>query len=717
MTEANKRYIDITDVIRVGFNYPKNKFYVTNKDTTTYRTTIEDTLDVLQTLGITEITEAQLEFLRDNWETLDKIYYTWDKTGSFIHSIQFNDWHDYPIIMDCHKAKMYIQNSTTIFDLDTAESAEIVRIPLIFNFFQQTLGIEISTNILLAVYNMLLSYYNPEAISSLYKKYFLTHRCTNQIAPRSEDDKDKEARYTGIFQTSNFDNNNPVEYTCTNDPLNNPIPVHVGNIGSINADTNTITLTKPLEAIDPYIIEVGSKIIVVGASTIVDEETYTLDGTYTISEINSDRTIIVTEETFPTSYDYPYNTCYVLDEAPYTISSISRDNNTITLSENPITLLTGDTITITGADINTTFEDITLDGRYTVSRVNRVLSSDTTSYNVQSMSSQSNTITLSTVPINVNIGDTITVYNAITTETGVTTSNTTRTTSQAGTEATTVDTKTTTTEITATTSETETTTQRQTESLDISGVYTILNVSENVITVKEPIKANYAGTTATASLNSYEYAITVEEPILTDFSDTGATLNKEIFISDITEATTSSITLLTKISSLPEKILNNLVGATVSIYNQKLNIREEAIVSSVSRETNVLTLTSNIHEDMEEFPELQYPTPNPDTSIEVMSSIDTEIMPTGTFIVDDFNEVVLYLSLLKDNKNNVIPTLPTEETDEYGNRSIKDSMYNTIAKTLYIPVEIKGQTDPEPQTLYLLGFGIYDEEYEAEIQE
>ena len=277
MTEANKRYIDITDVIRVGFNYPKNKFYVTNKDTTTYRTTTEDTLDVLQTLGIDEVTEAQLEFLRDNWETLDKIYYTWDKTGSFIHSIQFNDWHDYPIIMDCHKAKMYIQNSTTIFDLDTAESAEIVRIPLIFNFFQQTLGIEISTNILLAVYNMLLSYYNPEAISSLYKKYFLTHRCTNQIAPRSEDDKDKEARYTGIFQTSNFDNNNPVEYTCTNDPLNNPIPVHIGNIGSINADTNTITLTKPLEAIDPYTIEVGSKIIVVGASTIVDEETYIKD--------------------------------------------------------------------------------------------------------------------------------------------------------------------------------------------------------------------------------------------------------------------------------------------------------------------------------------------------------------------------------------------------------------------------------------------------------
>lgn len=588
MTEANKRYIDITDVIRVGFNYPKNKFYVTNKDTTTYRTTIEDTLDVLQTLGIDEITETQLEFLRDNWETLDKIYYTWDKTGSFIHSIQFNDWHDYPIIMDCHKAKMYIQNSTTIFDLDTAESAEIVRIPLIFNFFQQTLGIEISTNILLAVYNMLLSYYNPEAISSLYKKYFLTHRCTNQIAPRSEDDKDKEARYTGIFQTSNFDNNNPVEYTCTNDPLNNPIPVHIGNIGSINADTNTITLTKPLETIDPYTIEVGSKIIVVGASTIVDEETYTLDGTYTISEINPDRTIIVTDETFPTSYDYPYNTCYVLDEAPYTISSISRDNNTITVTTSPDTILVGDTVTVIGADINTTFEDITLDGRYTVSSINKV---------------------------------------------------------------------------------------------------------DNL------------------------YEIGVEELIATNFTGTGATLNKEIFISNITEATTSSITLLTKISSLPEKILNNLVGATVSIYNQKLNIREEAIVSSVSRETNVLTLNMSIHEDMEEFPELQYPTPNPDTSIEVVSSIDTEIMPTGTFIVDDFNEVVLYLSLLKDNKNNVIPTLPTEETDEYGNRSIKDSMYNTLAKTLYVPVEIKGQTDPEPQTLYLLGFGIYDEEYTAETQE
>ena len=709
MAIENKRYIQIqdTDVI-VGFNYPKKQFYVTNKETTTYRTETTDTLDVLEALGITSITEEELLFLKNNWETLDKIYYTWDITGSFIHSIQFNNWDEYPIIMDCYKAKMYIQNSTTIFDLNANESAEIVRVPLISNFFKQTLGLELSSNILIAIYNLLMSYYNPEAISSKYKDYFLTHRCTNQIAPRSEDDKDREAKYTGVFQTSNFAYNNPLEYVCTTDPNNNPIPTQIGNISSINADTNTITLTRPIQDIYPYKTDIGSQVIISGASTVVDEEEYVLDGIYTITDMNTDKTIITVEETPATSYEYPYNTCYVLDTASYSIKSMSRDNSTITLSENPITLLTGDTITVTGATISTTYEDISLNGRYTVSGVNRVLSSDTTSYNIQSMSSQSNTITLSTVPINVNIGDTITVYNAITTETGTETitSNTTRTITQVEAETTTTET------------EVGTTTQQQTENLDISGVYTILNITQNVITVKEPIKANYTGATATASLNTYEYAITVEEPILTDFSGTGATVNKEIFVSNIIDMTETSIKLLTKIADLPEKIQNNLVSSTLIVYNSNIGLRQQTQVNTeIPLSEDVIPVTTNLNTSMEEFPQLQYPVPNPETNIDVVTSVDTEILPTGNFMVDSFNEVVLYLSLLKDNKGRIIPTLPTVETDSYGNRSIKDSMYNTIADRLYVPVEIRGQTDPDPQPLYLKGFGIYQEEYKSESQE
>ena len=64
MTNANKRYIDIDTDTRVGFNYIKQQFYVTNKEYTTYRNTVADIQEVLAALEITTITSrSKINFI------------------------------------------------------------------------------------------------------------------------------------------------------------------------------------------------------------------------------------------------------------------------------------------------------------------------------------------------------------------------------------------------------------------------------------------------------------------------------------------------------------------------------------------------------------------------------------------------------------------------------------------------------------------------------
>ena len=172
----NTRYIDIEideNIVRVGYNYLNSKFYVTNKDTTTYRVLAEEIQEVLHSLGITTITLEELQYLKDNIETLSKIYYTWEKTGSYIHSIQFNDFADYQLVLDCNISKLYIQNSTTIVDLLANESVKEVRIPILCTYCKDTLGLEVTKEVMLAIYRLLESYYKPT--------------CYNQIAEQEKE--------------------------------------------------------------------------------------------------------------------------------------------------------------------------------------------------------------------------------------------------------------------------------------------------------------------------------------------------------------------------------------------------------------------------------------------------------------------------------------------------------------------------------------------------
>ena len=331
----NNRYIDITDTLRVGYNFEKSMYYVTNKNTTTFRATPELIQEVLRALDIQNIKDTTLQALKDNLEVVTNIYYTWEDTGAYIKSIQFNEFSEYPIILDCEKSKLYIENSTVIYDLTTNESPRVVRVPRLCSFYKDILGLSISKELMLAIYELLITYYEPY--------------CYNHIATREEDTE--PLKYSNVFELSNFDKSAYTTYTCTSNPNNIFNPTSIGSIISMDADSNTIYLRYaiPAETLEKYFITKGSKIDVLNAEIEETGSTYSNDGTYTIESIEDN--MIKVKESIPLNYSFPYATCYVLSVSN-TITSMSRNDNTITVSTMSPNLLVGDTIHVENTTIN-----------------------------------------------------------------------------------------------------------------------------------------------------------------------------------------------------------------------------------------------------------------------------------------------------------------------------------------------------------------------------
>ena len=273
ITKTNNRYKDLTDDIRVGYNYIKNKFYVANKGSVTYRDTIQAIQLVLHSLDIFNVTDATIQAFKDTLEEVIDIYYTLSDTGAYISSIQFNDFSDYPIIVDCEKSKLYIKNSTVIYDLKTKESPKIVRVPRLCSFYKDTLGLQISQADMLILYNLLVSYFEPT--------------CYVQFQDR--EDKEDPLYYGDTLILSNYSETANAVYNWKYNPLNKNNPLNIANITEINADTNSIILDKPLnpELIETYNINEGSIIMIQGTSIQISDNTYTCDGSYTVSDINS----------------------------------------------------------------------------------------------------------------------------------------------------------------------------------------------------------------------------------------------------------------------------------------------------------------------------------------------------------------------------------------------------------------------------------------------
>ena len=346
MTEPNKRYIDIDADTRVGFNYIKQKFYVTNKEYTTYRASISETQEVLNALEITSITDAELLALKDFTENLYKVTYTLQDSGAYVHTLQFNDFAKYPLTIDCEKKKLYIMNSTVIYDLTLNESPRNVRIPRILSFYKNTLGLLISTEDMRYFYSLLLSYYYPT--------------CYNQVMYNEDTHK---YFYNNKFLLSNYSNTSKATYICTYNPNNNAENTQVGYVTKTSTTDNTITLSAPITMED---LKYYNKVIVQGTTITLEGDEYSADGEYTITQIGGNTLKVA--ETMPLEYEFPYKECYVL-AAQYTLTGMNRTNRTITLNERPDAILAGDVIIVSGATVSDGIETISCNGSYTVESI------------------------------------------------------------------------------------------------------------------------------------------------------------------------------------------------------------------------------------------------------------------------------------------------------------------------------------------------------------
>lgn len=348
----NNRYRDLTDYIRVGYNYIKDKFYVSNKGSVTYRDTIEDIQVVLHALDKNNVPDTLIQSFKDTMEEITDIYYTLSDTGSYINTLQFNDFEDYPLVIDCDKSKLYIKNSTVIYDLRTNESPKIVRVPRLCSFYKDVLGLHISQADMLKLYNLLVSYYSP----------------TCYIQLQAREDKEDPLYYGDTLILSNYSETANAVYNWKYNPLNKTTPIDIANIIEINADTSSIVLDKPLspELVEEYNINEGSIILIQGVNVQIGETVYTCDGSYSVSDINAG--IITVSSTLPINYKFSYYTCSLVSDT-YTISSISRDTNSIEVTEAPNNILIGNTICIIGTTITTEYETISCDGIYTVNNI------------------------------------------------------------------------------------------------------------------------------------------------------------------------------------------------------------------------------------------------------------------------------------------------------------------------------------------------------------
>ena len=339
---ATNRQIQIDSNTLVGYNYIKSQYYVTNRSYTTYRTSTEEILKVLESLGITTITEEDLLPLKSDREVVSTIYYTWDESGAYINTLQFNDWEKYPLTIDCEKGKLYIMNTDIVYDLKVNESPKRVRIPYLCSYYKTKLGLDISQHDMLIYYNTLTKFYSP----TVYVQFNI----------------DKETgtpTYSNTFILSNYNNSSPAVYNGKYNALSGTTYTDIGDIANIDSVTRQITTLQPLTN-----LHVGEQIHISGTETTQDNILYSADGTYTISNIED--TTIEVAESIPNSYQFPYPTCNLI-LAESTIESIDSSTNTITLSHAvPENINIGDTVYIEGTTYAVGYSQLSCNGSYTV---------------------------------------------------------------------------------------------------------------------------------------------------------------------------------------------------------------------------------------------------------------------------------------------------------------------------------------------------------------
>lgn len=347
----------------------------------------------------------------------------------------------------------------------------------------------------------------------------------------------------------------------------------------------------------------------------------------------------------------PYDKFTLLDTADIIYTDTSY--NTVTcINPTPgiLNLKKGDIVYIQGTETDAQTYTYTADGEYTVYNIETedtraiitlqeaVPASYTFPYpeaylqtgitNIASISREDSTITLTTtVPDQILIGDIIEVYN----------------------------------------------TQQTIENVSVScnGNYTVAEIIDsNIIRVQETIPANYLYTTGTQG-----------------------SISKNIFISNVATVTTNTVPPLrstivftqtspVQLQATQHLFIKEATGART--YYTLTHVASQAEVTGI---TEFYTGESPLHTYTPVYPQLQIQELSTEILIEVTSTQNPEIFPTGEFMVDNFAQCQSYISLYPDVE---IP---------------KESVYNNISKEVGGDINI---AETLPTCKYL---GIFSQVY------
>ena len=342
------RVIEIDDDTLIGYDFENTLYFITNKKTTTTRVTKEEAKQVLDIVAPSNtITLEQLQLLHDNYETLQNLYYTYEDTGKYIHTIQLNSYNTHPLTLDLTRAKLYIMNSDLIFDLTLNESVNY-RVPYLIDYYKNKLGLLLTTEQMTVLYNFLVYYYNPNFYIEFQPRVSL----------------DTTLYYSNIIKLQNPNNESPVTYKLTYNPTEQYTGQSIANIVYINQNNNTIQLTEAI----PEQLQIEDQIIVKGTVTKLDEADYTDDGTYTIQALYPDEKLINVVESLPIDYAQEFLPLY-LTTSQTAITSIDREAYKVTLTNVPDTIQIGNKIWITGTSSVEDQQTVSADGEYTIANI------------------------------------------------------------------------------------------------------------------------------------------------------------------------------------------------------------------------------------------------------------------------------------------------------------------------------------------------------------
>ena len=168
------------------------------------------------------------------------------------------------------------------------------------------------------------------------------------------------------------------------------------------------------------------------------------------------------------------------------------------------------------------------------------------------------------------------------------------------------------------------------ETVSCDGEYIVGNINDNTITLQSQPNTNY-----TYSTGSYP------------------TISKRLFIGNIEsiEKPSSVSTYNITLTSTPQQTLS--INAHIVVFYDNSNTYYT--INSV--EANILTctyLSGTLKSYTVNYPLLQIPVPYSNILLSVTTSTDEAKLPTGEFMLDDFNQCQEYLGLLDGN------TLPTD---------------------------------------------------------